>query len=66
MVEQTSGWWQQRRMSKYELLLLQKKMKRSFEQVPKIQQKEKNAAKNDEQTAEKQLDSFLNSPISND
>ena len=41
-------------------------MKRSFEQVPKIQQKEKNAAKNDEQTAEKQLDSFLNSPISND
>ena len=53
-------------MSKYELLLLQKKMKHSFEQLPKIQQKEKNAAKKDEQTAEKQLDSFLNSSFNND
>ena len=66
MVEQTSAWWQKRRMSKYELLLLQKKMKHSFEQLPKIQQKEKNAAKKDEQTAEKQLDSFLNSSFNND
>ena len=46
--------------------MLQKKMKRSFEQLPKIQQKEKNAAKKDEQNAEKQLDSFLNSSLLND
>jgi hypothetical protein len=53
-------------MSKYELLMLQKKMKRSFEQVPKIKQKEKNAAKQDEQNAEKQLDLFLISSFLND
>lgn len=61
MVEQTSAWWQKRRMSTYELMLLQKKMKKSFEQVPKIQQKEKSAAKQDNQLAETQLESFLNS-----
>lgn len=48
-------------MSKYELLLLQKKMKESFKQLPKIQQQEKKSAKKDEQNAEKQLDIFLNS-----
>jgi hypothetical protein len=41
-------------------------MKRSFEQVPKIQQKEKNVATQDEQIAENQLDSFLNSSLNND
>ncbi len=63
MVEQTYSRSSQVKMSRYEILLMQKKMKKSFAQLPKIQKKAKNTQIKEQKSAESQLDSFLNSSL---
>ena len=63
MVEQSYSRSSQRKMSRYEILLMQKKMKKSFAQLPKIQKKAKNVQVKEQKNAENQLDSFLNSSV---
>lgn len=63
MVEQSYSRASQVKMSRYEKLLIQKKMIKSFAQVPKIQKKAKHTQVKEQEIAENQLDTFLNSSL---